>query len=125
VPVPTPRTPICIARGNKADLTANLTALSEGEICYALDEDALYVKEGGVLVKAAGASTPYVLPVAGSATLGGVKIGANLTIQPDGTLSATPPSTSIPPGVQNLDLLQWDNGARQWTANRVTDGGNF
>jgi hypothetical protein len=31
----------------------------------------------------------------------------------------------LPVGVQNLDLLQWDDGAKQWVSNRVTDGGNF
>lgn len=123
MPVPSPRTPICVARGNKSDLTANLSALQEGEVCYALDEDALYVKEGGLLVKASGSN--YVLPPATASALGGIKIGANLTIQGDGTLSATPPATSIPDGVQNLDLLQWNVTSRAWEANRITDGGNF
>lgn len=100
MPVPTPRTPICIARGNKADLTANLTALSDGEICYALDEDALYVKEGGVLVKAAGASTPYVLPTATASTLGGVKIGANVNVA-GGTISVVA-ATNVAPGVVRI-----------------------
>lgn len=100
MPVPTPRTPICIARGNKADLTANLAALSEGEICYAFDEDALYVKEGGVLVKAAGASTPYALPTASAGTLGGVKIGANVNIA-GGAISVAA-ATNVAPGVVRI-----------------------
>jgi hypothetical protein len=48
--VPSPRNPILPARGLYADLAANLGALSEGEIVYALDRDRLYLKEGGVLV---------------------------------------------------------------------------
>ena len=120
MPIPSPRTPICVARGNKADLDANLAELQEGEIAYAFDLDALFVKEGGTLVRASSALLP-----ATTAVLGGVKIGANLTIAGDGTLSATPPSTSIPAGAQNLDLLQWDASSRAWGPNRVTDGGNF
>jgi len=58
VPVPDPRTPICIARGNYADLAANIAALEEGEICYAFDEDSLYVKEGGLLVRAGDPGLP-------------------------------------------------------------------
>lgn len=51
MPVPSPRTPILPARGNKSDLLSNIGSLKEGEICYALDEDALYVKEAGSLVR--------------------------------------------------------------------------
>lgn len=120
MPVPSPRTPICVARGNKADLLANLASIQEGEIAYAFDEDALYVKEGGTLVR-----TTAALGIATNTTLGGIKIGANLTVASDGTVSAAPPTTSLPPGVQNLDLLQWDATAMTWAANRITDGGNF
>lgn len=50
MPVPSPRTPICIARGRKADLQGNVTALEEGEVVFATDEGQLYVlqKVGGV-----------------------------------------------------------------------------
>ena len=33
-------------------------------------------------------AAPYVLPIASSSTLGGVKVGQNLTIDSDGTLNA-------------------------------------
>src|SRR6185437_8248771 len=36
-----------------------------------------------------GTPAPYSLPIASSATLGGIKVGSNLTITGDGTLSAT------------------------------------
>jgi hypothetical protein len=36
-------------RGLKASLDAGLANILEGEICYATDEDILYIKEGGVL----------------------------------------------------------------------------
>ena len=49
MPTPDPRTPICIARGNLADLQSSLADLDEGEICYAFDEKATYVKHNGAL----------------------------------------------------------------------------
>jgi hypothetical protein len=67
-----------VARGRIADLQANVGSLLEGEICYAQDEDALYVKEGAVLVRSTGR------PV----TWQGI--------------------TGRPAGVQLLDLLQWN-----------------
>ena len=50
MPVPSPRNPILPARGNYADLLANVAALSDGEICYAIDQDTIYMKEGSSLV---------------------------------------------------------------------------
>jgi hypothetical protein len=49
MPVPSYRVPVRVARGTKAALTAGLTDLQEGELCYATDENILYVIEGGVL----------------------------------------------------------------------------
>lgn len=51
MPTPTPRTPICIARGNLADLEANKGDIEEGEICYAFDTGLTYVKKGTDLVQ--------------------------------------------------------------------------
>ncbi len=50
MPIPSPRNPIRPARGNKIDLTTNIANLYEGELCYAIDEDRLYVNENGNLV---------------------------------------------------------------------------
>ena len=55
MPAPTNRIPVRIARGTKENLELNLASLREGEICYAKDEDTLYVVEAGALV-AAGSS---------------------------------------------------------------------
>ena len=49
MPVPSYRVPVRVARGTLAALTTGLSSLQEGELCYATDEDALYVVEGGVL----------------------------------------------------------------------------
>lgn len=66
MPVPSPRNPICPARGLLADLQANVAELKEGELVWATDEDAQYTKEGGVLVRSAfDQSTAPVTSVAG------------------------------------------------------------
>lgn len=50
MPTPTNRTPVRIARGTYSDLNTSIADIQEGEICYAQDEDKLYVKESGSLV---------------------------------------------------------------------------
>ena len=48
--VPSPRTPVRVARGTYSVLNTNKASLEEGEVCYATDENRLYVKEGGSIV---------------------------------------------------------------------------
>jgi len=50
MPVPSPRNKILPARGNFSDLSTNVASLSDGEICYAIDQDQYYQNEGGTLV---------------------------------------------------------------------------
>ena len=50
MPVPSPRNKILPARGNYADLVASVGSILDGEICYALDQDQYYQKEGSTLV---------------------------------------------------------------------------
>ena len=50
MPTPSNRTPVRIARGTYSNLNSSVADISEGEICYATDQDKLYVKEGGSLV---------------------------------------------------------------------------
>ena len=52
MPVPSYRVPVKVARGTYANLLANVASLEEGEVCYANDQNALYVVEGGVLTQA-------------------------------------------------------------------------
>lgn len=52
MPTPTVRTPVRVARGTYANLNASASDIQEGEICYATDQDILYVKEGSNLVNA-------------------------------------------------------------------------
>ena len=51
MPVPSTRTPVRVARGTYANLSTvdALAALDEGEICYATDQQKLYVKQGAGL----------------------------------------------------------------------------
>lgn len=52
MPTPSNRTPVRVARGTYSNLNTNKADIQEGEICYATDEDILYVKEGSNLVNA-------------------------------------------------------------------------
>ncbi len=53
MPAPSNRVPVRLGRGNKIELDTNLVSIQEGECVYARDEDALYVKDAGVLVNVA------------------------------------------------------------------------
>lgn len=50
MPTPANRTPIRVARGTYTNLNSSVSDIQEGEICYATDQDKLYVKEGASLV---------------------------------------------------------------------------
>jgi hypothetical protein len=50
MPTPTNRTPLRVARGTYSNLNSSVADIQEGEICYATDQDKLYVKEGSALV---------------------------------------------------------------------------
>lgn len=69
---PSPRNSIRIARGTYADLLADVAALGDGELCYATDEDKLYIKQSSTLEEAA----------ANAADIGasGVNPGDNISI---------------------------------------------
>ena len=43
MPTPSNRTPVRIARGTYSNLNSSVADISEGEICYATDQDKLYV----------------------------------------------------------------------------------
>lgn len=54
MPTPTNRTPVRVARGTYSNLNSSVADIQEGEICYATDQDKLYVKEGSSLVSTTG-----------------------------------------------------------------------
>ena len=49
MPTPSSRTPIRVARGTYSNLNSSVSDIQEGEICYATDQNKLYVKEGSSL----------------------------------------------------------------------------
>lgn len=53
MPTPSTRTPVRIARGTFSNLTSSLADLLEGEICYATDQNKVYMVEAGVLTEQA------------------------------------------------------------------------
>ena len=58
---PANRVPVRVARGTFANISAGLANIQEGEVVYAKDQDALYIKEGGVLVAATGGGGATIL----------------------------------------------------------------
>lgn len=89
MPVPSYRVPVRVARGTKAALDSGLASLEEGEICYATDENALYVVEGGVLTAA----------------------GSDVSAASIGDLSDVDTTTSAPTDGQ---VLIWNNVDGEW-----------
>jgi len=69
MPTPATRTPVRIARGTYANLNTSILDLAEGEICYATDQNKVYVVEGGVLTE-----QPYLATTGGTVT-GNLEIG--------------------------------------------------
>ena len=63
-------------------------------------------------VKINSTDTKYTLPVASSTTLGGIKVGENLSIAEDGTLSATGGSSEPPANMVTTDTTQTITGAK-------------
>ena len=70
MPVPSTRTPVRVARGTYTNLSTvdALASLQEGEICFATDEQKLYVKQGGGLTAISAASAASPAPGAVSAS---------------------------------------------------------
>ena len=50
MPTPSNRTPLRVARGTYSNLNSSVADIQEGEVCYATDQNKLYVKEGAALV---------------------------------------------------------------------------
>lgn len=62
--IPANRAKIRLVRGNYADIVAGLSALVDGELCYAKDQNLLYMVENGVLT-----SIDYVLSATAAETI--------------------------------------------------------
>ena len=73
---PATRTPVRIARGTYSNLNTNKADILEGEICYAHDQNKLYIKEGSNLETHESADASK-LPLAGGTMTGAIAMGTN------------------------------------------------
>lgn len=85
---PSGRTAIRVARGTYANLNASLADLQDGEICYATDQDKVYVKEGSALV-----STQAVVPTDNAVT----GTAQTFTAAQRGTITTLTPGATVTP----------------------------
>lgn len=85
---PVSRTAIQIARGTYAQLNASVADLEDGEICYATDQDKIYVKEGSALV-----STQAVIPTDNAVT----GTAQTFTAAQRGTITTLTPGSTVTP----------------------------
>ncbi len=82
---PTNRTPVRVARGTYSNLNSSVSDIQEGEICYATDQDKLYVKEGSSLVDASTTDISGKANIASPTFTGTVTIPAGASIADIGT----------------------------------------
>ena len=88
MPTPTNRTPLRVARGTYSNLNSSVSDIQEGEICYATDQDKLYVKEGSSLVDASTTDISAKADIAGP-TFTGVPAGPTASVSTNTTQLAT------------------------------------
>ena len=98
MPTPSTRTPIRIARGTYSNLNSSVADIQEGEICYATDEDKLYVKEGGSLV----ASQADPTFTAQTVHNGGIDSNGNVDVA--GSFNIDGPYKQVAEAVSALDI---------------------
>ena len=124
--VPSTRTPVRIARGTYANLTTvnALAALQEGEICFATDQDRLYVKEGSGLTSISASSTSSPTPSDISASPAFVS-GIGTQVDPFVVTSAAVPfSGGIVESAQEITLTGTAGDFVIFTDNSVTASGD-
>lgn len=106
MPTPNNRTPIRVARGTYSNLNSSLSDIQEGEICYATDQDKLYVKEGSSLVSTQ-ADVSTKANIASPTFTGTVTIPAGASIADIGTtIQAFDSATAKTDEVQNYTKAQ-------------------
>ena len=124
--VPSTRTPVRIARGTYANLTTvnALAALQEGEICFATDQDRLYVKEGSGLTSISASSTSSPTPSDISASPAFVS-GTGTQVDPFVVTSAAVPfSGGTVESAQEITLTGTAGDFVIFTDNSVTASGD-
>ena len=116
MPTPTNRTPLRVARGTYSNLNSSLSDIQEGEICYATDQDKLYVKEGSSLVSTQ-ADVSAKANIASPTFTGTVTIPSGASIADIGsTIQAFDADTA------KTDVAQTYTAAQRGTITTLTDG---
>jgi len=118
MPTPTNRTPIRVARGTYSNLNTNKADIQEGEICYATDQDKLYVKDGSNLVDAAPATD-----ITGKANIASPTFTGTVTI-PSGASIADIGTTiqAYDADTAKTDVAQTFSAAQRGTITALTSG---
>ena len=75
MPTPATRTPVRVARGTYSNLNGNKADILEGEICYATDQNKIYIKEGSNLEEHSIDTSSFAL-IAGGAFTGDITLNA-------------------------------------------------
>ena len=117
MPTPTNRTPVRVARGTYSNLNSSVSDIQEGEICYATDQDKLYVKEGSSLVDASSTDISAKANIASPTFTGTVTIPSGASIADIGTtIQAYDADTA------KTDVAQTFSAAQRGTIVTLTDG---
>jgi hypothetical protein len=80
MPTPSTRTPVRVARGTYSNLNSSISDLQEGEICYATDEDKLYVVESAALVEQPGLGTAQTFTAGQRGEITTLTDGVNISV---------------------------------------------
>ena len=116
MPTPSNRTPLRVARGTYSNLNSSVADIQEGEICYATDQDKLYVKESGSLVSTQ-ADVSTKANIASPTFTGTVTIPAGASIADIGTtIQAFDADTA------KTDVAQTFTAAQRSTITTLTSG---
>ena len=116
MPTPSNRTPLRVARGTYSNLNSSVADIQEGEICYATDQDKLYVKEGSSLVSTQ-ADVSTKANIASPTFTGTVTIPAGASIADIGsTIQAFDADTA------KTDVAQTFTAAQRSTITTLTSG---
>ena len=108
MPTPTNRTPLRIARGTYANLNGSVSDIQEGEICYATDQDKLYVKEGAALV-----STQATIP----SSIAFTNAAQTFTAAQRGTITTLTDSATVTPDFAVTNNYKIELGGNRTLAN--------
>lgn len=80
MPTPSTRTPVRVARGTYSNLNSSISDLQEGEVCYATDQNKIYVKEGSSLIEQPGLETAQTFTAGQRGEITTLTDGANISI---------------------------------------------